>query len=214
LKLAIKPFKEGSFIMDIALQLQQNPAVLFVLSHPEVRDNLKSTLEAIGFIKKVNETGASLLELIKKLKDGKAEKVEKKGEKNYEYHAGDNSVIPVNSTVHNLYNNPVIQNMTINVYSAAEKEGVDGILTYLKGSPAQTSVKVNRGDLKAIRAYSEPKLEAPKKEVLEDTTTKFLSPKSGSYGQTTGTWSFTISGTKRVEFSKKIFGWHYSLLSR
>src|ERR1700727_134208 len=87
LKLAIKPFKEGSFIMDIAFQLQQNPAILFVLTHPEVRDNLKSTLEAIGFIKKVNETGNSLLELIKRLKDGKPEKVEKKGEKSYEYHA-------------------------------------------------------------------------------------------------------------------------------
>jgi hypothetical protein len=56
LKLAIKPFKEGSFIMDIALQLQQNPAILFVLTHPEVRDNLKSTLEGLPIFsgKKVN----------------------------------------------------------------------------------------------------------------------------------------------------------------
>ncbi len=107
-------------------------------------------------------------------------------------------VIAVNSTVNALYNNPVIHNMTVNVFLPAENENVDSIQTFLKDAPVETVVKIGKDDVKAFRAYSNPEPEIPKTEVLEDITTKFLSPKSGNYGQTTGTWSFTIAGTKRV----------------
>jgi len=202
LVLKVKPFEHGSFIMDVALYVHNNPGVLFLMAHPDLVKHAKNTLEALGFVKDVKEKTASLIGLLRRLKNGKPEKVEKRGPDQYEYHAGDNSVIPVNSTVHTLYNNPVIKNMTVNIYAPAERKSVDGITTYLKGAGIETSVKVQSEDVKAIRAYSSPELQLRPPEVLEDTTVKFLSPKSGSYGQTTGTWSFTITGTKRLVKAK------------
>lgn len=194
----VKPFEEGSFIIDINMYVQQHPGYLFLLSYPELRKQIKEALEAIGFIRDVKETGASLLELLRKLKNGKPEKVEKKGPDEYDFHAGDGSIIPVKSTVHALYNSPVINNYIFNVVVPAESEHVDSIVTYLKELPIQTQVKIGKADVMAVRAYKEPQVEAPKKEILEDTTIKILNPKSGNYGQTTGVWTFTISGTKQT----------------
>ena len=103
----------------------------------------------------------------------------------------------MNSTVNTLYNSPVINNYTFNIVSPAEHETVQNILTYLKSDPDATQVRLDKEHVRAVRAYSDPPI-APSKEVLEDTTTKMLHPKSGNYGQTTGTWTFTIAGSKRV----------------
>ncbi len=65
-------------------------------------------------------------------------------------------------------------------------------------------MKIRKQDAKAVRAYAEPPLEEPKVEVLEDTVTRLLNPHLGNYGQTTGTWSFTIAGTKRTLKAKII----------
>jgi hypothetical protein len=157
-----------------------------------------------------------------------------KGPDEYDFHAGDGAVIPVNSTVNALYNSPVINNYTINIIAPAERENVQGISTYLKNALEATKVtidkedakavraysdpaeeiptpeileytttkilnpKIDKEDAKAVRAYSDPAEEIPTREILEDTTTKILNPKSGNYRQTTGTWAFTIAGTKRA----------------
>ena len=194
----VKPFETGSFIMDIALHLQKDPAFLLLFANSDWITSAKDTLEALGFIRDIKETTASLIELLRKLKNGKPKKVERKGPDLYEYHAGDNSVIPINSTVHALFSNPVIQNLTINIVAPAERENVEGVTTNLKWSGIETSVKLDREDVKAIRAFSNPEPRLLEPEILEDVTIKFLSPKSGSYGQTSGTWSFTITGTKRT----------------
>jgi hypothetical protein len=61
LAVKIKPFERGSFLMDIALSVQQNPGYLFVLAHPEKIAHAKEVLEYLGFIKKVKETGLAFL---------------------------------------------------------------------------------------------------------------------------------------------------------
>jgi hypothetical protein len=58
--------------------------------------------------------------------------------------------------------------------------------------------------LPAIKAYSEPDPEPPKEEVEENTTTEFLNPKSGTYGDTDGTWTFTAAGTNKNPFQARI----------
>lgn len=194
----VRPFEEGSFLMDIALEIQQNSAYLFFATHPQLVDNAKQVLEYLGFVKKVKETGTSLLELLRGLKDGKPKSIEQKGPDHFEYHATNGAVMPVNSTVNALYNNPVINNYTFNIFAPLERDSVDGIVTYLKHDREKSEVKLAKEDVQAVRAFSEPSKIETKMEVLEDTTTKILNPKSGNYGQTTGTWSFTIAGTKRV----------------
>jgi len=84
-------------------------------------------------------------------------------------------VIPVNSTVNALYNNPVINNFTFNIVAPAARENVEGIVTYLKTARELTGVKIDKEDVQAVRAYSQPPDEAPIQEILEDTTTKLLS---------------------------------------
>jgi hypothetical protein len=104
----------------------------------------------------------------------------------------------VNSTVHALYNNSVIHNYTINIVAPLERDSVGSISTYLKNERSASEMKLDKEDARAVRAFAEPSEVEVKVEVLEDITTKILNPKSGNYGQTTGTWSFTIAGTKRV----------------
>src|ERR1035441_1894706 len=48
----VKPFQEGSFVMDLVLTVQNNPAVLFFLTHPEAIERIKTVLEYLGLIKK------------------------------------------------------------------------------------------------------------------------------------------------------------------
>ena len=194
----VKPFEQGSFLVDLALTVQQNSGYLFVASHPEILEHAKQILEYLGFIRKVNDIGTSLLELLRGLKTGKAERIEQKGPDHYEYHATDGGVMPVNSTVNALYNNPVINHNTFNIIAPVERDSVTNLLTYLKNDRESSEVRISKEDADAVRAFVEPSENEIKTEVLEDTTTKILNPKSGNYGQTTGTWSFTIAGTKRV----------------
>jgi hypothetical protein len=182
----VKPFEEGSFLMDLVLSVQQNPAVLFALAHPEAIQNAKNVLGYLGFIKKPKDTGTSLLELLLRLKNGRPENVEKKGPNHYEYRANDGSVMPVNSTVHALYNNPVINNYTFNIVAPVERESVESIRTFLKPDREGSEVEIGKQLANAVRAFAAPKESSIETEVLEDTTTKILHPKSGNYGGTSG----------------------------
>ena len=68
-------FQPGSFIMDIGLQVQQNfqdPSIFaLILTRPDFLKQAKEVLECLGLIQKAGEWGASLLELLLKLKNGK-----------------------------------------------------------------------------------------------------------------------------------------------
>ena len=78
----VKPFESGSFIMDIALHVQQNPGFLFLLGHPEIIKYTKDALEGLGLIKGAIQKGASLLELLRRLKNGKPDKIEQRDRTN------------------------------------------------------------------------------------------------------------------------------------
>ena len=73
----------------------------------------------------------ALIELLKRLKNGKPEKVEKRGD-NFEYHATDGSTTTVAAPVHNLYNNGTVNNFIFNFAAPAERPDIEGIKTYLK----------------------------------------------------------------------------------
>jgi hypothetical protein len=106
LSLKVAPFQPGSFITDIAMTVHQNPQMgllALLATQPDMLKQAKEVLEYIGLVKKVGEYGASLLELLRRLKNGKPEEVGKKGD-SFEYKAQDGSVIPVSGPVNNLYN--------------------------------------------------------------------------------------------------------------
>jgi len=198
LAIKVKPFQTGSFIMDFVMHVHQNPQYLFLASQGETIKQVKDALECLGVIKKIKHHGTSLIELVKKLKDGKPAKIEQKGPDNFEYHGADGSVTPVGSQVHTLYNNGTINNYFFPAFGKPlEGDGVEGISTFLKGAQATTGVKLVKDDAASLRAYSEPVDTPIRPEKLENTTVQLLRPKSGNYGEQSGTWTFRVAGTQR-----------------
>jgi hypothetical protein len=195
LTVKVRPFETGSFIMDLAMHIQQNPGYLAFLGAPEFIEQAKRTIEYLGLVKKVGEVGIGLLELLKKLKNGKPESVEKKGD-SYEYHAEDGASLTVSAPVHNLYNNGVVNNYFFNIVAPAETPGVDGVKTFLKGLEQATGIEITKDDAIAVKAYSDPVL-GTRTEVIENTSIYALHPKSGNYGENTGQWTFKIAGARR-----------------
>lgn len=196
LLVTVKPFESGSFIMDLTLYVQQNPIYLAFLAHPEAIKQAKGVLEYIGLIKKVRDTGASLLELLGRLRSGKPEKVEKVGDA-YEYHTQSGDIVPVSAPVNTLYNNSVINNYIFNIAAPAERPEVNSVQTYVRHAEELTGVRIGKEEAAAIRAYHEPIQLLTSPEVVDSTTTLMLNPKSGNYGETTGQWTFRIAGTKQ-----------------
>lgn len=204
LNVKVRPFEEGSFVMDLVLSMQNSSAVLFFLSQPEAVERIKQVLEYLGLIKKTKEAFASLLEVIEFLKKGKPARVEPAGPDVYNYYNQDGATLPVNLPIHNLVNNGTIQQFIFPAVAAPlQRETVEAVRTLIANQP-QTQVRVPKAELPAIQAYSEPEPEPPKEEVIENTTTEFLNPKSGTYGDTEGTWTFTLAGTSKNPFHAKI----------
>jgi hypothetical protein len=199
--LKVSPFEPGSFIMDIAMQMQQaaghSAPLLAAVMQPEMIKQAKDILENIGLIKKAWDYGASLLELLHKLKNGKPEKVEKRGDV-FEYKAQDGGIIPVSAPVHNLYNSGVVNNFILNIAAPVERTDVTAVKTFLKNMEAATGIQITKSDVPAIRAYVGPPVSEGQPEVIENTATYMLHPKSGNYGEKTGQWTFKIAGTSRT----------------
>ena len=201
----VKPFQQGSFVMDLVLSVQNNPAVLFFLTQPEAIDRIRKVLEYLGLVKKGEEAIATVLEVIEFLKNGKPKKVEPAGPDTFNYYNQQDQIMPVTQPIHNLINNGTIQQFIFPALGAPlEREKVEAIKTFLKGEEQQTSVRIPKQEAPALRAYSEPPPEPPKEEVLENFTTELLNPKAGTYGETEGTWTFTRAGTKKNAFRAKI----------
>jgi hypothetical protein len=200
LSLRVAPFEPGSFVADIAMIVHSNPQLgLFaaMLTQPEMVAKAKEVLEYIGLVKKVGEYGESLLELLKGLKNGKPDSVQKKGDV-FEYKAKDGAVIPVSAPVNNLYNNGTVNNFIFNIAAPVERQDVAGVKTFLKNLEQVTGVQITKDDVPAIRAYVEPPATDDSPKVIENTSQYMLHPKSGNYGETTGLWTFRIAGTSRT----------------
>jgi hypothetical protein len=201
----VGPFEEGSFIMDLVLSVQNNPTVLFFLSDPEAVERIQKVLEYLGFIKKGKEILASLLELLEFLKNGKPAKVEPAGPDVFNYQNQEGQIMPVNQQIHSLVNNGTIQQFILPAVGAPlQREPVEAVKTFLANQEPQTAVRVPKEEMPAIKAYSEPDPLPPREEVVENITTEFLNPKSGTYGETEGSWTFTRAGTKKNPFRARI----------
>jgi hypothetical protein len=201
----VKPFQEGSFVMDLVLSVQNNPTVLFFLTHPEAIERIKKVLEFLGLIKKSGEAIRTVLEVIEFLKTGKPKKVEPAGPDMFNYVNQEDQVMPVTQQVHTLINNGVIQQYLYPaVGGALERERVEAVQTALKGLEPATGVRITKEKAPALKAFSEPEPEPPVEELLVNITTELLHPKSGTYGEIEGTWVFTRAGSSKNPFRASI----------
>jgi hypothetical protein len=146
LMVKVRPFEEGSFVMDLVVSVQNNPAVLFFLSQPEAVERIKQVLEYLGFIKKGKEILATVLEVIEFFKSGKAAKVERTGPETLTYYNQQGQLLPVNMPIHNLVNNGTIQQFIFPAIGAPlQREAVEAVKIFLQNQP-QTEVRFRRGN--------------------------------------------------------------------
>jgi hypothetical protein len=194
----VKPFKQGSFIVDIVLFPTNLQQLIDLIQHT-TPEQVKYLLQSLGIIAGGLGTAAvSVLGAIKVLK-GKVQKVEelKPGEFRY---ISDNNSVTVDKDVHNLIQNSTITQNFLTVYGKPlEKDNVDYIDSYLKGEKEQTKVEVTKEDAPAIKEFTSSvrellSVEQGEELVKENAATVFLNPKRGAFEGDGTSWSFHKGG--------------------
>lgn len=194
----VKPFREGSFIIDIVIFAQNNfQEIIDYVDRNDVQQ-IKELLEWIGIIVVgATATKCSLYKLIKFL-HGKPKTVEKINPNEIRYTGEDGNSITVNKQVHQLFQNCNIQNVFYNGFGKPlEQSGVTKIETYLKDSNQSDigAVEFSKNEAKFLKNYSDaevPSLDF--EETVESKMEVFLSPKRGSFDADPRQWSFRMGG--------------------
>lgn len=180
----VKPFKKGSFEVDIILFAKTNIGEIVNFFNQDSVRKVNELLQQVGLIAGI--TGVSLLELIKFLK-GKPKQIIKVKDC-YEYKAESGS-ITVEEPVNKLFNNSNVVNSVVNIYQAPiENIGVDKITTYIKNEEIKTKVMVTKSDFMNITSIDDDETES---KILSINTYKiWVSPKRGSFDGDPINWSF------------------------
>lgn len=188
----VKPFKEGSFIVDVVLFYSEAFYPIFALGKDVPPQQIIDLLGFLGFIKGTGtlaQTANSVLDVIKKLKGNKPTKIEELKSGDYRYTAGDKS-ITVNAPVNKLVQN---NEVTINVYNAfgkpLEETGFTEVESYLEGNEEETRSSVTKDDVASLRAFaSQSRGEDHLQENVQENV--LLNPKRGAFEGDGSQWSF------------------------
>jgi hypothetical protein len=188
----VKPFREGSFIVDLTIFPQTNLQQVLDLLGSQSAGQVKLLLEWIGLI-----TGSGgivgVVQLIKWLK-GRPKAVDEIKPGEFRYTAGDDRSITVDVHVHQLFSSSRITNNIYKVYGAPmeDQSSVTDIRTYVEGESG-TEVVFERSEVPIVREFMDPSAtltssgEIVKEHVQEGV---FLNPKRGSFENDPRDWSF------------------------
>src|SRR5258707_3043982 len=111
----VKPFREGSFIVDLTVFADPNFTHILDLLTPHSLEQVKTLLEIIGLVSA--GTGYSVVKAIKFLK-GKPKAVEEVKPGEFRYTSIEDKSINVTGPVHQLLSNPSITTNIVNIYIA------------------------------------------------------------------------------------------------
>lgn len=207
-----KPFKEGSFIVDITLFHAEAFYPIFAIGKDIPPQQIVQLLGLIGLIKNasiVSSTANSVLDLIKKLKGNKPSKIEELKGGDYRYSSGQNA-FTVNGSVHKLVQN---NEVTINIYESLakplEETPFQSVESYLENEPEDTQSLVTKDDVPALKKFaSATRSEERIEENIQENV--LLNPKRGAFEGDGSQWSFhrgseKITATiKDQSFLKKV----------
>lgn len=187
----VKPFREGSFIVDIVIFAKSNYQAILDYVNKDNIQQVKELLEWIGLIS-AGTTGVSvsLIKLIKFLK-GKPKSIEKLSPNEVSYTDQNGNSIIVPKQTHALIQNCTIQNVFYNGFGKPiEIEGIQNIETYLAGNQANKS-NFSKEDADFLKAYSESEIPIlSTEEIVESLMNVYLVPKRGSFAGDGNKWSF------------------------
>jgi hypothetical protein len=196
----VKPFKEGSFIVDILLFAKNNCQEIINFANQNDVKEIKELLEWIGIISGATVgTGGSLIWLIKKLK-GKPKTVEQLKPNEVRYMAEDNNTYTVNTKVHQLFSNYNIQKFVYNAYGKPlESDNVKNIECYIQNDKEKTNMVFEKDVAKSLKNYSEAQLPSLiAEEEIETSMEVYVSPKRGSFDADPRQWSFRMGSGEQI----------------
>lgn len=187
----IKPFKEGSFIIDIALlhkDLLQ--AILdFTLNPSNDAENIKELLKALGII---GGEGVGLVQLVKFLK-GKIPSLIQLKDGRFIIFNFENKKISIDQSVHKLYTNPVIGQEINRIGKIISTDNIEKVESYIREERGAGGTEIRKEDAEYLKQYTPGKMEQQEK-TIENKVVVFLNPKRGSFEGEGNSWSFRKGG--------------------
>lgn len=190
LSVNVKPFRKGSFIIDVVIFAQNRfNELLEFIKNDQVRE-IKELLEWIGLI---SAGGVSLYHLIKFLK-GKPKAVEQISPNEIKYTSQENNSIVVTKEVHQLFQDCNIQNVIYNALGRPlEQDGITKVTTFPEDNPEQPT-EFTKKEAEYLKNYSDaiiPSLVT--EEAIHNNMKAYLIPKRGSFDGDPRQWSFRMS---------------------
>lgn len=192
----VRPFRDGSFDIQIVLHpLTNMQKILDFIRSPDGQ-NIKELLEYIGLISGAAGAGGfSLIKLIKWLK-GKPQKVEKTNTSEVKYYDSNGNNILVNSKIHTLYQNTLVQQ---NIYNGIarpfENKQVENIECFIKDDLATREI-FEKDIVDPLKNYITGEIPSAE-EITENINTRklWVHPKRISCEGESNSWSFRIAGS-------------------
>lgn len=190
----VKPFREGSFIVDLTLFSDSNLQLIVDLLTPHSLEQLKTLLEIIGLI----STGAGAITIgavkVIRLLKGRPRAIEEIKPGEFRYTSIEDKSITVSAPVHRLLSNPSITNNIFKIYVSPldDLPSVTDVSTYLQDDEAG-KVEITRDDVPVFREFVNPSLlpidiaETVKETIHKDV---YLNPKRGAFDGDPRDWSF------------------------
>lgn len=190
----VRPFREGSFIVDVSLFSPSNLQHLLEFLKPHSLEQLQSLLECIGLVGTgIGTTTIGAVRVIKLLR-GKPKGVEEIAPGEFRYTAQDDNSVTVSGPVHNLLSNSKIVQNIFNIYGPPMLDApeVDDVRTYIEGQEDRAEV-VKREELPVIADFVAPSRTVRNNgERIKETLLRgvYLNPKRGAFGDDPKDWSF------------------------
>jgi len=189
----VKPFREGSFIVDLTVFPQTHLQQFLDLLSTHPTDQIKTVLEWIGL---VAGTPLGAVQLVKWLR-GKPKSVQEVGPGEFRYTANDDRSITVAAPVHQLVSNSNITNNIYKVYAAPLEQqiSITDVKTYIENQ-IESEVIVTRADAQGLRDYVTPLDVIAGPEIMKEHTHHgvYLNPKRGAFDGDPKDWSFRRGG--------------------
>jgi hypothetical protein len=189
----VKPFREGSFVVDLTLFSPTHLQQLIEFLTPHSIEQLKVLLECIGLVETgIAGTTVGAIQVIKWL-GGKPKKVEEISPGEFRYTARDDRSIGVKGNVHTLLSNCSVTQNIVKIYTSplADAPGVEQVRTYIEGHEKE-AVVVKRQEVPAIRDFGSAEEFKDPTEIIKELLHPgvFLNPKRGAFGDDPKDWSF------------------------
>ncbi|MDD4203247.1 MAG: hypothetical protein PHQ52_07255 [Candidatus Omnitrophica bacterium] len=199
--ICIKPFQQGSFVIDINICQSILENILDFASNNEI-GQIKEVLIALGLIAS-NYNANSLLEAIVFFIRNFPNKREQVGPNQIKYTAERQSLIVTGNVDKLLFAPKIINYYNKTVEPLSKKNsGIEQITTYIKNEQESTEKKMGLEQFKAIQEIKgkEEDIELLKEEITVEAfeTEKILFAKRGSYDGDPKNWSFTAPSSEKV----------------